>query len=363
MFEHYYAVIMAGGGGTRLWPLSRKNNPKQLIDFGTGRTFFQMACDRLEGLFPPDHVIVVTIAEQAKELQHQYQSIPEENYLIEPLPRGTASVVGLAAAVLQKRDPEAVMAVLTADHFINDVKKFQNLLISAFHAAKENYLVTLGIKPTFPSTGYGYIQYGEKIGTFNKSDCFLVIQFKEKPDLELANQFIASQDHYWNSGMFIWKAEKILTEFRLQMPEVENTLRKIQNEWGTPGQNDGISAFWPGIKPQTIDYGIMEHASNVVVIPAIDLGWSDVGSWDSLFDVLPTDENGNIFMCANHMGHNNHSTLVYSQNSDRLIVTLGLKDTIVVDTGDAILICAREEAQEVKKIVDQLNKEKRFNNV
>ena len=363
MFEHYYAVIMAGGGGTRLWPLSRKNNPKQLIDFGTGRTFFQMACDRLEGLFPPDRVIVVTIAEQAKELQHQYQSIPEENYLIEPLPRGTASVVGLAAAVLQKRDPEAVMAVLTADHFINDVKKFQNLLISAFHAAKENYLVTLGIKPTFPSTGYGYIQYGEKIGTFNKSDCFRVIQFKEKPDLELANQFIASQDHYWNSGMFIWKAEKILTEFRLQMPEVENTLRKIQNEWGTPGQNDGISAFWPEIKPQTIDYGIMEHASNVVVIPAIDLGWSDVGSWDSLFDVLPTDENGNIFMCANHMGHNNHSTLVYSQNSDRLIVTLGLKDTIVVDTGDAILICAREEAQEVKKIVDQLNKEKRFNNV
>lgn len=354
MNEHYYAVIMAGGGGTRLWPLSRKARPKQMLELNGRQTLFQMAVDRLEGLFPADHIYVVTVASQAVELQKQSPQIPVENFLIEPMPRGTASVVGLAAVALRQRDRDAVMAVLTADHFIIEEANFRELLSAARDLAEQNYLVTLGIHPTAPSTGYGYIQRSERLGEFNGREAYRVVKFKEKPKEEQAREFIAGGDHDWNSGMFIWRVDRILEELRRFMPELASYLDEIDRAWNTQRHNDVIESIWPQIKTETIDYGVMEKAEHVAVLPASDLGWNDVGSWDSLFEVLPTDENGNIILGAQHIGLGTSNSLICAESADRLIVTIGATDLVIVDTGNAILICPRDNAQKVKELVNLL---------
>ncbi len=355
MNEHFYAVIMAGGGGTRLWPLSRQNRPKQMLRLVSDRTLFQMATDRLQGLFPADHIYVVTVADQATELQKQSPNIPAENYILEPLPRGTASVVGLAAVVLQKRDPEAVMAVLTADHYIENVSGFRQILVSAQELAQKGFLVTLGIQPSFASTGYGYIQRGDLLGHFGQHDGYRVLRFKEKPNEETARQLVERGDHFWNSGMFIWRVDRIQDEFRRQMGDLSQTLEQIARSWGTAWQTETLKKLWPQIKPQTIDYGIMEHAQQVAVLPGADLGWSDVGSWDSLFDVLPGDANGNIHISAMHLGIDTQNTLVCTEDPNRLVVTIGIQNLIIVDAGDALLVCPRDDAQKVRELVKLLD--------
>ncbi|MDR3576269.1 MAG: mannose-1-phosphate guanylyltransferase [Anaerolineaceae bacterium] len=354
MINNYYAVIMAGGGGTRLWPLSRQARPKQMLRLGGDRTLFQMAIDRLNDIFPPERILIVTVAEQAVQLQAQCPQIPQENFLLEPLPRGTASVVGLAAAAIQQRDPDATMAVLTADHFIENVSYFRKLILAAYDLAQDNYLVTLGIKPTFAATGYGYVQRGETVGKFGDFQAYRVLKFKEKPDEVTAKLFLQKGDHDWNSGMFVWRIDRIMQEFQRWMPELAADLIKIAAAWAGDERGGVIQSLWPTIKPQTIDYGIMERADRVAVLPALKLGWNDVGSWDSLFDVLKTDENGNINLGANYLGLDTKSTLVCADQSDRLIVTIGVRDLIVVDTGDAILICPRDEAQKVRQLVNYL---------
>lgn len=353
-FEHYYAVIMAGGGGTRLWPLSRQKRPKQMISLFDERSLFQTAVQRLEGLFPSERILVVTVQSQAEELQSQVPEIPQENYLIEPMPRGTASVVGLAAVALRQRDPQAVMAILTSDHYMGNEARFRQLLVAAYEAAQEGYLVTLGIEPTFAATGYGYIQQGERIGHYGGMDVFQARRFIEKPDEETARKLVVLGDHAWNSGMFVWRVDRILEEFARQMPELSEQLERISQAWGSPEQEAVLQSVWPGLKPETIDYGIMEGARNVVVIPASDLRWSDVGSWDSLFDVVPVDENGNIVMGGEHVGLNTHGTLVYVNQAHRLIVTIGVEDLVVVDTGDVLLVCRKDQAQRVRQVVNQL---------
>ena len=356
MNEHDYAVIMAGGGGTRLWPLSRRETPKQMLRLSGDRNMFQVAVDRLEGLFPPERILVVTVAEQAEKLRKQEPRIPEENYLLEPMPRGTASVVGLAAIAIQHRDPAGAMVVLTADHFIQEAGLFRSLLMSALEAARDGFLITLGIQPTAPVTGYGYIQRGEKEGSYQNVDAFKVVRFKEKPDEASAKQFIESGDHYWNSGMFIWKVDRILAEIERQMPQLAGILSPIAEAWGGADQAQVLNTLWPDIEPETVDYGIMENADRVVVLPAANLGWNDIGSWDSLYDVLPADQNGNILIDSEHYGIDSESVLVCSGNKKRLIVTIGVNDLVVVDTDDALLICSREEAQKVKQVVNHLKK-------
>jgi len=356
MTQHTYAVIMAGGGGTRLWPVSRRETPKQLLPLLGKETLFQSTVTRLEKLFPPERILVVTVAEQAREMREQVPSIPEENYLIEPAPRGTASVVALAAAVLKKRDPEAVMAMQTADHHIRNQDLFQYLLRAAFDVAEENYLVTLGITPTFPSTGYGYIQQGEPLDGDYKYPVYTVKRFKEKPDEATAQQLLRSGDHSWNSGMFVWRVDAILAEVEKQMPELFETVSRISSAWDEPNRKEVVEQFWRELKSQTIDYGIMEKAEKVAVLPAGGLGWSDVGSWDSLFEVLLPDMNGNVDTHGQHLALDTHNTLVYSTDDQRLVVTIGMDDIVVVDAGDVLMICKTDQSQKVKDVVEHLRK-------
>ena len=356
MDEHCYAVIMAGGGGTRLWPVSRKNQPKQLLPLLGEETLFQSTVSRLLGEFPATRILVVTVEEQMREMRKQVPAIPEENYLIEPSPRGTASVVGLAAAVLKKRDPEAIMAVLPSDHFIRNQDLFHYLLRAAFDVARQNYLVTLGIAPLSPSIAYGYIQQGEHLDGEFKYPVYQVKGFKEKPDEKMAQEFVRSGGYSWNSGIFVWRVSVILAEIEKQMPALSSALSEISSVWETPKQIEVLRAHWRGLKAETIDYGVMERAENVAILPASGLGWNDVGSWDTLFDVLFPDMAGNVSVNAQHLALETNNTLVYGAGNERLIVTIGLDDTVVVDSGDVLLICKADQAQKVREVVDHLKK-------
>ncbi len=354
--DNTYAVIMAGGGGTRLWPLSRKNRPKQLLPLIGEQTLFQSTVERLEGFIPSERILVVTVAEQAAEMHEQVPEIPEENYIIEPAPRGTASVVGLAAAILHQRDPQAVMAVLPADHFIRNRDLFHYLIKAAVDVARQDYLVTLGITPTFPSTGYGYIQQGTPLSGDYKYPSYSVARFIEKPDEQTAQKLLRRGDHSWNSGMFIWKTERILAEMRLQMPELSKILEQIAMA-ASLERSSVIESFWHDLAVETIDYGIMEKAERVAVLPASGLGWSDVGSWNSLFEVLLPDMSGNIVSNGHHLALETNNTLVYGlPGNERLVVTIGVDDMVVVDTGDVLLVCKADQAQKVKNVVEHLKK-------
>ena len=355
-FKHTYAVIMAGGGGTRLWPVSRKERPKQLLPLLDDKTLFQSTVKRLENFFPPERILVVTVTEQASEMQKQAPEIPLENYLIEPAPRGTASVVGLAAAVLRKRDPDAMMSVLPSDHFIRNRDLFHYLMREAFQVAEKGYLVTLGITPTYPSTGYGYIQQGEALDGEFKYPVYTVKRFIEKPNEETAQQLLRMGDHSWNSGMFIWHAGDILAEIEKQMPQLSDVVSKISEAWDTPQRDEILNSLWYDLKNETVDFGIMEHAEKVAVLPAGGLGWSDVGSWDSLIEVLLPDMNGNIAQNAQHLALDSHNSLIYSNDNQRLVVTIGVDDMVLVDTGDVLLVCKSDQAQKVRDVVEHLRK-------
>lgn len=348
--QNYYAVIMAGGSGTRLWPLSRHHLPKQALQLIGERTMLQHAVDRLLPVLPAERVFIVTAAEYVPTLSAQVPNIPRQNFIMEPSARGTAGAIGLAAVHLQQRDPEAVMAVLTADHFIRAVDVFQRTLQAAYQMALQGHMVTLGICPSYPATGFGYIRRGDRIAQVDGFDVYAVEAFVEKPDARRAAEFVASGLYSWNSGMFIWQVQRILREFAQHMPDVHALLQRISAALGTPDAAQVLSEVWPQMRRETIDYGIMEKARGVVVIP-VDIGWSDIGDWEALYGVHMACADGNVVL-GNHLGIATKGCLIRGGN--KLIVTVGLENTIVVDTEDAILICARERAQDVKAVVEQL---------
>ncbi|MBE9507840.1 MAG: mannose-1-phosphate guanylyltransferase [Chloroflexi bacterium] len=353
----YYALIMAGGVGTRLWPLSRRNRPKQALELVGERTMFEHAVDRVAPVFQPGQIFVVTVAEHVESLTAQAPELPPENFIVEPEGRGTAPAIGLGAVHLRRRDREAIMAVLTADHFIADVASFRQVLAAAAQVAEEGHLVTLGIKPSSPSTGYGYIKQGESLGVVEGFPIFRAARFTEKPSLETAFQMVESGEYSWNSGMFIWRVDRILEEFQRQMPEFYVQLAEVEATLGTPGYQGTLGRVWPRVARQMIDYGVMEGAEDVAVIP-VDIGWSDVGSWTSLSELLPADEEGNIVV-GPHVGIDTRDTLIFSKGDQRLIATVGLEGMVIVDTEDALLVCPREREQEVRAIVRLLESEDR----
>lgn len=351
MTESLYALIMAGGGGTRLWPLSRSAHPKQMLKLFGERTMFQIAVDRLLPLLPLERILVVTAADQVRSLAAQYPELPRANFIAEPLGRGTAPCIGLAAMVLQQRDPNAVMAVVTADHYIGRPDTFRAVLSAAQQVAEQGYLVTLGIAPRFASTGYGYIRRGALLGQVNGFEYYQVERFTEKPDAATAEAFLQEGVYAWNSGMFIWRVGRILEEMRHWMPTMSATLEALAAAWGTPAYAETLSRLWPALRKETIDYGVMEKATQVAVVP-VDMEWSDVGAWGSVMELHPHDAAGNVLL-GDVINIDGANTMVFSQG-ERLIVTIGVEDLIIVDTPDTVMIAQRDQSERVREVVERL---------
>lgn len=346
-----YAAILAGGIGSRFWPLSRETTPKQLLKVVGDESLLKCTIRRLQPLVPPERVMIVTNARQAEiirlHLTYDHAShAPAPGYVIEPMGRNTAAAIALAAIDLYRKDPDAIMAVLPADHVIEDGKPFRAALKAALKAARDGHLVTFGIVPTHPETGYGYIKSVPR--AFKKIDGFgirNVERFVEKPDARRARQYLKDGGYYWNSGIFLWKASRILDEMKEHLPETYESLTSFSDA-------EGLSAAYKTLKDISIDHAILEKAKDVVVIPA-NFPWSDMGSWSSFNTVLKPDAEGNIVRGrVVDIGSKNSIVL----GCDRAVATIGLKDMIIVDTPDATLVCPRERAQEVKEVVNVLKK-------
>jgi mannose-1-phosphate guanylyltransferase len=356
MNQHLYAVIMAGGIGSRLWPRSRTATPKQFLDLLGARTMLQETVDRIEPLIPLERVLVVASRQHEPTVQAQIPDLPAENIVVEPGPRGTAPCIGLAALAAQRRDAEAVMAVFPSDHCIADAAGFRRAIAAAAQVAGQSYLVTLGITPDQPQTGYGYIQRGAPLPGVADQPVFQVRCFAEKPDAATARAFVDSGEYYWNGGIFIWQAATILAEMAGRLPLLHEQLQRVARAWGSPQHDETLAAAWAQVPRTTIDYGIMEKAERVAVVP-LDVGWDDVGNWASLAALVPDDEQGNVVRGGGRpLLLDTTGTYVYT-TAGRLVATLGLADFIVVDTPDALLICPKDQAQAVRDAVERLKAE------
>jgi mannose-1-phosphate guanylyltransferase len=352
-----YAVIMAGGRGTRFWPRSRERKPKHLLDIVSSRTIIQETVDRIRPLIEPQNILVVTGRKHARELIKQLPEIPAENIIIEPVGRNTAACIGLAALHIQKKAGDDVLVVLPSDHAIGNPDKYRTVIAAAAQiAAKDKTLVTIGIKPTSPHTGFGYLEGGDSAGHTAGIEVFRVRSIREKPDIQQAEAFVQSGRFYWNSGMFVWKASTILSEIELFLPDLHRGLLTIKNTLGTPAEKATVSRVYRRLKSISIDYGVMEKADTVFVLPG-DFGWSDVGSWDTLWDIADKDISGNAVIGGGTLiAENASQSLIYSPR--KLVTLVGVNDLIVVDTKDALLICRRGESQQVKNTVEALEKKK-----
>ncbi len=354
-----YTVIMAGGIGSRFWPRSRKARPKQFLKVFGQATLIQNTVARLQGLVPPERCLVVTHERYIEQTRRQLPAVPRENILAEPISRNTAPCIAYAAACLQARDPEATMIVLPADHVIRNVEAFHHVLRAAVHKAQTpGALVTIGIDPTHPATGYGYVQFDDRApepmegAPSGAPPVYPVRTFAEKPDLATAERFLDSGDFLWNSGMFIWRADSILDQMARHLPEAHAAFAQAAGAFGTEGEGAAVEAAFRDSPSISIDYGVMERAEHVHVVRGA-FGWSDVGDWRAVYDLSEKDEHGNV-LHGDALMHDASRCYVESETG-RLVVLVGMHDAVVVDTEDALLVCSRSSTQQVKNVVEYLH--------
>ena len=347
MQEHYYGVIMAGGIGSRFWPMSTADHPKQFMDIlGTGRSLLQQTFDRLSKICPPENIYIVTNDRYRKITMEQLPGIAAEQVLCEPDRRNTAPCIEYANLVIEKRDPNATMIVAPSDHLIMKEDIFCDIVERSLdYATKNEVLLTIGIQPSRPDTGYGYINYEGGGDGFVK-----VKSFTEKPDLETAKNFVADGNYSWNSGMFIWNVRSIQKAFQNLLPEMYNQFIPGKDKMGTSEEQGFINDVYGKCENISIDYGIMEKAGNVEVING-DFGWSDLGTWGSLYTHIDQDKDGNANVGKNIITYNSHGNIVHV-TGDKQVVLQGLDEFIVIDHENTLLICKKEEEQEIKKIVE-----------
>ncbi|MEX0084427.1 mannose-1-phosphate guanylyltransferase/mannose-6-phosphate isomerase [Clostridium butyricum] len=346
------AVIMAGGKGERFWPKSRKSLPKQFLSLtDDGKTMIQLTIERLKKIVDIDDVYIVTNKDYRDFVIEQINGIPEENILLEPMAKNTAPCIGLAAMHIKKKYKDAVMVVLPSDHLIKYNEIYIDTLKEAVEVAEEDKnLITIGITPSYPETGYGYINFGRDENDIERNNLYRVKRFVEKPNLDTAKEYLASGRYLWNSGMFVWKSSTILENFQKLMPDMYEGLNKIYETIGSDEEESILQREFAKFKGESIDYGIMERAGNIYTIPG-SFGWDDVGSWLSLERINRTNDDGNVIK-GNVITINSKNSIIQAQ--DKLIATIGIDDLVIVDTDDALLISNKSNTQEVKKVIENL---------
>jgi len=355
MNKHHYVVIMAGGIGSRFWPRSRTSFPKQFLDIlNIGKTLIQTTYDRFSSFIPLENIYVVTSIDYVNIVKKQLPQLPLQNILAEPSRKNTGPCIAYISFKLNQLDPNALLIVAPADHMISDNIAFAKVCWEALSfVSKYNAFITLGITPTYPNTGYGYIQYEQHPVTDN---VFKVKTFTEKPNLELAKTFISSGDFLWNAGIFVWQVKNIILAFEKYLPEIYDLFASQKEKFNTPEEDSALSEIYPFSTNISIDFGIMEKADNVYVIPS-SFGWSDLGTWNSAYENLQKDSNANAVTGANVMLIDTSSSIVHTQEN-KLVVIQGLNDYIIVDTGDVLLICKKEKEQEIKDFVGDVKRNK-----
>lgn len=358
MDTNNYCIIMAGGAGTRFWPLSRQDDPKQFLDIlGTGKTLIKETFDRLNRLFPAKNIFVVTGEEYKHDVLKHIPEISEDQLLLEPYRRNTAPCIAYSNYKIQQLNPDANIVVAPADHLILNEDEFINILEQGLNFVKnQDALLTLGIKPSKPETGYGYIQADSNTQPNKNSNLRRVKTFTEKPNMEVAKAFYESGEYFWNSGIFIWSLKSIMDAFANHLPEVDDLFNKGIEIYGTPGEDKFIEETYATCPNVSIDVGVMEKAENVFVYTS-DFGWSDLGTWSSLYENSQKDENQNTVKQGEVLTYNAAKNVIRAPK-DKLIVVEGLEDYIVVDTEDALLICRKDQEQHIKRFVTDIKVEK-----
>jgi mannose-1-phosphate guanylyltransferase len=348
-----YALILSGGAGTRLWPLSRRRKPKQFLELVGDRTLLQETVDRVSELIPSERIFVVAPPEHRALIHEQLTELRNDHVVIEPYPRGNAAAIGLAMAALHAFDPDAVVAVLPSDHVITKHAAFRNVLIAATAAADAGWLVTLGITPDRADTGFGYIEAGEPLDIKAPLPVLKVKRFIEKPKQDAAEKMIAAGGHYWNAGMFVWRVSAILAAYREHLPKTAQALDALGEAIGSPRYESVLAEVWEETDRTTVDYGIAERAKNMAVVPA-DIGWQDVGSWSRLADIVAASsgQSADLYIALDSVGN-------YVYAPGKTTVTIGVNDLIVVETDDVLFIAAKDRAEEVKAVVDRLAREEK----
>ncbi len=355
MNKHHYVAIMAGGIGSRFWPMSRTNFPKQFLDIlNTGETLIQATYSRFARFIPKENIFVVTSNEYINIVKKQLPDLPLQNILGEPSRKNTAPCIAYISFKLQQLDPHASLIVAPSDHLILDNIAFKKVCLEALaFVNKHNAFITLGIKPTYPNTGYGYIQYDQHSVTDN---VFKVKTFTEKPNLELAKAFLSSGEFLWNAGIFVWQVKNIITAFEKYMSEMYDVFSAEKEKFNTTEEAASINSIYPQCTNISIDFGVMEKADNVYLIPS-SFGWSDLGTWNSAYENLEKDYLGNAVAGENVIVFDSHRCMIHNNNS-KLLVLQGLEDFIVVDTDDVLLICKKEKEQEIKEYLAEVKRNK-----